>query len=67
MSLYEIFFEMEMSISEKFPNLSPFEVRQKRANEVFLIVNRLNNYLKYQNKESGKKKVIRKPAGDDWF
>jgi len=56
---------MEISICERFPALSPFDVRRTKAAEVFLLIRRMNNYNK-QNK-SGKKKVLRRPAGDDWF
>jgi len=58
---------MEINICERFPALSPFDIRGKRAAEVFLLMRRLNNYTEYSNKDSGKKKVIRRKAGDDWF
>ena len=67
MSLYEVFFEMEINICDRFPALSPFDVRRTKGAEVFLLMRRLNNYSDYQKKDSGKKKVIRKKAGDDWF
>lgn len=56
-----------MSICERFPALSPFDVRKQKAREVFLLMRRLNNYTEYQSKDSGKKKTIRRQAGDDWF
>lgn len=62
-----MFFEIELSISERFPSLSPFDVRKQRASEVFLLVRRLNNRTTKQNAQAGKKKVIRRKAGDDWF
>lgn len=59
---------MEISICERFPGLSPFNVRQEKAAEVFLLMRRLNNYNKKQNKSvKNGKTVIRKKAGDDWF
>lgn len=71
MSLYELFFEIELSLVDRF-KLSPFAVRREKATEVFLLVRRLNNYTSYQEKEnaktqSGGKKVIRRPASDNWF
>lgn len=72
MSLYEIFFELEISLIERFPSLTPFTVRQTKATEVFLLIRRLNNYTEYKDKDYKIKnnkpvKVIRRPAGDDWF
>lgn len=66
--MYELFFEMEISICERFPSLSPFDVRREKASEVFLLMRRMSNYNHYQNKNvKNGKQVIRKPAGDDWF
>jgi hypothetical protein len=48
---------------ERFPALTPFEVRRQRAHEVFLLISRLYGY----NKNNSKPKQIRKPAGDNWF
>lgn len=58
---------MEVSISEQFPGLSPFTIRREKATEVFLLMRRLSNYNQYQAINSGKKNIIRRPAGDDWF
>lgn len=63
MTLYEIFFELEVGMCERFPALTPFEVRRQRAHEVFLLISRLYGY----NKNNSKPKQIRKPAGDNWF
>lgn len=52
-----------MSICDRFPSLSPFDVRQKKFHEVFLLIRRLNIY----NKNKEKPKKIRRPAGDTWF
>jgi len=59
---------MEISICERFPSVSPFDVRRERASEVFLLMRRLNNYNSHQKKDAKNgKKVFRKKAGDDWF
>lgn len=52
-----------MSICDRFPSLSPFDIRQKKFHEVFLLVRRLNIY----NEKEKKPKKIRRPAGDTWF
>lgn len=54
---------MEMVISERFPCLSPFDIRKQKAYEVFLLIRRLNEYS--VNKTMPKK--TRRKAGDDWF
>lgn len=55
-----------MNVSERFPALEPFKIRQQRAREVFILIERLNDYSSRQNSKKGKK-VFRRPAGDNWF
>lgn len=57
---------MEVGLCERFPALSPFTVRRTRASEVFLLMRRMQTYQK-DKPQKGKKDVIRRPAGDDWF
>jgi hypothetical protein len=57
---------MELNICERFPALSPFDVREKKASEVFLLIRRLNDYHAKEKNTQGKQK-IRRRAGDDWF
>lgn len=66
MSLYEMFFELELNLCERFPALTPFQIRREKASEVFLLVKRINeNNIKNTTKTKPNK--IRRPAGDDWF
>lgn len=58
---------MEISICERFPSMSPFDVRRERAGEVFLLIRRLNNYNGYKDKKNDRRNVIRRPASDNWF
>ena len=58
---------MELNVCERFPALSPFDIRRERASEVFRLVSRINRSNIYREKESTQKRVIRRPAGDDWF
>lgn len=68
MPLFDIFFDIEVAICEKFPALSPFDIREKEAREVFLLIERLSRYNGRKKKETkGGKQVIRRPAGDNWF
>jgi len=54
-------------VCERFPALSPFDIRRERASEVFRLVRRIKKSNSYREKESTHKRVIRRPAGDDWF
>ncbi len=58
---------MELNICERFPSLSPFDIRRERASEVFRLVSRIKKSNKHREKESSQKRVIRRPAGDNWF
>jgi len=58
-------FDLELTLCERFPNLSPFSIRKERASEVFCLVKRLNKQVK--TKPSSKNSKIRKRAGDNWF
>jgi hypothetical protein len=58
---------MELNICERFPSLSPFDVRKERASEVFKLIGRIRKSNVYRSKEASRKNVIRRPAGDNWF
>ena len=74
MSLYELFFQMELNISDRFPALTPIKIRKTKATEIFLLLRRLTKHNQreqkdaaaYTSKTSGKK-IIRRKAGDNWF
>lgn len=56
---------MQITLCENFPSLSPFDIREKRAKEVFLLIKRLGEHNK--NKNVTEPNIIRRKAGDDWF
>lgn len=58
---------MTLNICDRFPSLSPFDVRRERLSEVLKLVSRMNKSNAHRAKESTQKNVIRRPAGDDWF
>lgn len=58
---------MTLNICERFPSLSPFDVRRERASEVFRLVARIKKSNDIRTKESTKKTKIRRPASDNWF
>jgi hypothetical protein len=65
--IYDALFEMEVNLSERFPAMTPLTLRKERAHEVFLLINRYNRYSKKEAKQKNGKRIIRRPAGDDWF
>lgn len=66
--VYDLLFELQMNLCERFPAMTPLVLRREKAREVFLLLVRYNRYAKKQKKsDSGGKRVIRKPAGDNWF
>ena len=65
-TIYQLLFEMNVNICERFTSLNPFDIRRKPAKEVFLLVKRLNEYNR-NNLSSNGKKIIRRPASDTWF
>lgn len=65
-----------MTLCERFPSLTPFDIRKQRAYDVFLLIRRLNFYSRgneehrpgttiiHKNGDT----IIRRPAKDDsWF
>lgn len=76
-SLYEIFFDLEENLCQRYTALTPFMVRREKVGEVFLLVQRINAK---SNREKGVKRgdvVTRDKAGnihirrqamrDDWY
>lgn len=49
--------------------MSPVQIRRENAKEIFLLIRRLNRFSARENKiaANGGKRIIRRPAGDDWF
>jgi hypothetical protein len=52
---------MELGLCERFPAYTPIKIRKEKANEVLLLVERLNKNTIQKNKPK------RRPAGDNWF
>jgi hypothetical protein len=66
----ELLFEMEMSLCECFPTMTPLTLRKERSVDVFRLIVKYNRYArkkKKAEKTSKGKKIIRRPASDNWF
>lgn len=69
-SLYQILFELQITLCDKFKGLNPFILRHETVKEVFLLIRRLNSVQDYgyEHVQGSKGEVIRRPASDDsWF
>lgn len=72
MTLYELFFDLELSLIERFPQLTPFSIRKEKACEVWLLLRRLTAHNERKEKTEGKvtvengKRVLRRPA-TNWY
>lgn len=49
--------------------MTPISLRKERAREVFIMIARYNRLSrkKKEQKKTGKRKIIRRPASDNWF
>lgn len=56
-----------MTLSDRFPALTPLSIRRERMVDVFKLVGKINRYSKTVKKKENKPKIIRRPAGDDWY
>jgi hypothetical protein len=56
---------MEVNLCDRFSGVTPFSIRREKAREVFTLLKRFNRYARRNKK--GKKTIIRRPAGDNWF
>lgn len=63
----EVLFDIIVSMSERFPSLNPLSIRQMRAREVFLFIRRFIAYSKKEKRDKDGNRIIRRPAGDNWF
>lgn len=69
MPLYELLFDMTVSLCEQFSGYTPTAIRKINAHEMFLMIGRLNrhNQRKKKNRNEKGEPVIRRPASDNWF
>lgn len=60
---------MEVNMCKEFPGMTPISLRKERAREVFIMIARYNRLSrkKKEQKKTGKRKIIRRPASDSWF
>lgn len=60
-------------MSERFPGITPLNIRRERAREVFLLIRRLSKHNRTDKETGGEveyrgnKKIIKVKAPDTWF
>jgi len=62
-----MFFDINKSLCETFTGLDPIKLLDYPAEDVFELINNTISHNKRNSKESKGNKVIRRPAGDNWF
>jgi hypothetical protein len=65
--IYDVLFEMQMSLCERFPSITPLNLRREKARDVFAFFIRYIKYSKKHKKQTTKdgKKIIRRRASDN--
>ena len=76
-SLYELFFDLEDNLCQRYSGLNPFDIRREKVSEVFLLVKRINrknqrekgirNDDKVWIDANGDTHIRRKARNDDWY
>lgn len=76
-SLYEVFFDLEDNLCQRYTSLNPFDIRREKVGEVFLLVKRINrknqrkkgirNDDKVYRDSKGNLHIRRKARNDDWW
>lgn len=69
--IYDVLFEMEMTLCDRFAQFTPLALRKERAKDVFTMVVRYNKYMIKENRKNKRtkdgKRIVRRPASDTWF
>jgi hypothetical protein len=67
--IYDVLFQMQIGLCNRFTQFTPLSLRREKAREVFTLIVRYNRYSKEDKKKNtlNGKRIIRKPASDNWF
>ena len=68
--LSDLLFDIEITLCNRFPALTPMSLRRTRARDIFKIIVKLGKHAKKEKKEEAKKamkRIIKRPASDTWF
>lgn len=62
-----MFFDINKALCEAYSGLDPIKLLDYPAEDVFELINNTISYNKRNSKEAKNNRVIRRPAGDNWF
>lgn len=67
--LFDMLFEITMSLCDRFPAYTPTAIRSTQAHEIFLLISRMNKHTRKEKAThtQNNSNEIRVPAGDNWF
>lgn len=67
MPLDQILFSIEYSLTKEYPALSPFDIEDRSYFDVIDLFADTRRTQIQVKKETDPNRIIRRPAGDDWF
>lgn len=67
MSIDEMMFSIEYQLSKEFPALTPIAVECEKYHKIIDLYADVRKFHIRAKKSEGKRNVIRRPAGDNWF
>jgi hypothetical protein len=65
--LDQLLFTIEYSLTKEFPALSPFEIEDESFFRVIDLFSDTRRVQITEKEQSDPNRVIRRPAGDNWF
>lgn len=65
--LHETLFVLEYNLTKEFPALSPFDIEKSVFEEIIELYADVRMVQIRAEKESDPDRVIRRPAGNNWF
>lgn len=65
--LHETLFVLEYNLTKEFPALSPFDIEESAFEEIIELYADVRTVQIRAEKENDPDRVIRRPAGNNWF
>ncbi len=68
MTAYEILFDLDIKLCDRFRNLDPIKIRRYPSGEVFRLIRRLHSYnSKMYDADGNKKTKVYRKQATSWF
>ena len=67
MPLSDLLFVIEYSLSQAFPALHPFDIEERSFFSIIDLFSDMRTMQIREKNESDPNRIIRRPAGDNWF